>query len=140
MQSKESNQTHESKKVSCKPFNEFVSAEPMSACDILKALLQGERWLVQKSPCPKVELEERDNSWGIHHQLIQRAKYACDLNLVLHPDSLVSRAGEKRAYFISKDKYHGFWQEAAKEYENKCAEDGAIPYETYNWSLRPKIY
>lgn len=91
----------------------------MSACDIVKALLSGKRHIIQESPHPVIPIiiesvGYAQHTWYTMHPLLNRAKFACDLGMVVDPVSLFAVGPTT---FIEKNEHKVRYQNAMEWHE-----------------------
>lgn len=94
-----------------------ISPHPMSACDIVKALLRNDRSVQQvnigEKKYPPIEFfEGNKNKWDEMNPILLRSKCACDFGMVIDPRSL---GREHSMSFISKDDFNQAYQDTLDE-------------------------
>lgn len=96
-----------------KKFEEQISPNPISGCDLLSKLLDRKTEIKQVGDqFPKIKIDELDNLYGKAHPLMQRAQCACQLSMVVNPHSFF----DVMTSFIPKDQFTKCYQDAAKEH------------------------
>lgn len=101
-----------------------ISPHPMSACDIVKALLRNDQAVQQADngeyKYPSIEIWQNKNKWDEMNPILLRSKCACNLDMVVNPRSLSQ--GHPTS-FISKDEFNKVYQDALND-DNRVLESG----------------